>query len=123
MLSRILAIVGLFAMLVGGLDPLEGSVIIVPGVAIATLGAFLGHSRFTKLFYWSLALVALGVAAMFTIGAVGGLGARRGYLMWWGLLIAPYPLGYLLGLVSGVLRVIESFRRHEAPGLSANAAG
>lgn len=110
MLSKVLAILGLLAMLLGGLDPLEGSVVILPGVGLATLGAVLGHSRFTKLLCWSLACVALGIGAMFAMGAMGGFAGRRDHLMWWGLLMAPYPLGYLLGLVGAALRVVEAFR-------------
>lgn len=111
MLSRTFAILGLLAMLLGGLDPLEGSVVILPGVALATIGAFLAHSRYTKHLCWSFGLVALGIAAMFAVSAFGGFSGRRDQLMWWGLLIAPYPMGYLYGLVIAVLRVVESFRR------------
>jgi hypothetical protein len=107
-----LAILGLFAMLLGGFDPLEGSIVVLPGVAIVTLGAFLGHSRFTRLLCAALAMVALGIAAMFAMGAVGGFAGRRDHLMWWGLLIAPYPLGFLLGMVGAILRLVEAFRRN-----------
>jgi hypothetical protein len=111
MLSRILAIVGLAVMLIGLLDPLEGSVVILPGVGIAALGALVGHSRFARLLCCALALVAVGVAAMFAVSAVGGLGHGREYLVWWGLVVALYPIGFLLALVMAILRVIEAFRR------------
>jgi len=115
MLSRSLAILGLLAMLVGGLDPLEGSVIILPGVGIATLGAFLGRSRHTRLLCWSLAMVAFGIGAMFVLSAVGGIGGYSGHSKWWGAFILPYPAGFLLALVTATRRLIEAFRRHESP--------
>jgi hypothetical protein len=115
MLSRTLAILGLLTMLAGGLDPLEGSVIILPGVGIATLGAFLGRSRHTRLLCWSLAMVTVGIAAMFALSAFGGIGGRAGHSLWWGALILPYPAGFLLGLVTATRRIIEAFRRHDAP--------
>jgi len=115
MLSRSLAILGLLAMVVGGLDPLEGSVIILPGVGIATLGAFLGRSRHTRLLCWSLAMVALGIGAMFALSAFGGIGGHSGHSKWWGALILPYPFGFLLALVMATRRLIEAFRKNEAP--------
>jgi hypothetical protein len=110
MLSRTLAVLGLLAMLVGGLDPLEGSVIILPGVGLATAGAFLGRSRHTRLLCWSLAMVAIGVGAMFVLSAVGGIGGHSRNSMWWGAFILPYPVGFLLALVTATRRVIEAFR-------------
>jgi hypothetical protein len=114
MLSKVLAILGLLAMLLGGLDPLEGSVVILPGVAVATLGAFLAHSRYTKLLCWALAAVAVGIGAMVLMGASGAFTGRRDHLMWWGLLIAPYPIGYLVGLIGAILRVVETLRPRSA---------
>jgi len=115
MLSRTLAVVGLLAMIVGGLDPLEGSVIILPGVAIAALGAFLGRSRHTRLLCWSLAMVAVGVGAMFVLSAFGGIGGHSRNSMWWGAFILPYPAGFLSGLATATRRIIEAFRRNDSP--------
>jgi len=49
--SRILVIVGLVAMLIGAIDPLEGSLVILPGTGMVALGALLGNSRHRKLLY------------------------------------------------------------------------
>ena len=59
--SRMLVIIGLTSMLLGAIDPLEGSLIILPGTGLVALGALLGKSRRRALLYWSLALVAIGV--------------------------------------------------------------
>jgi hypothetical protein len=107
-LSRIFVIVGLTAMVIGVVDPLEGSLIILPGSGILALGAFLGRSRHRKLIYWSFALVAAGVGAMFGLGAFGGLGGRNSLSYWWGFLILPYPVGWIMGIVGAVKRLREA---------------
>ena len=110
--SRWLVVIGLAGMLLGALDPLEGSLLIVPGTGLAALGAFLGRSRRRVLSYWSPALVAAGVGAMWIVSAFGGLGGGTGRSLWWGLLIlVPYAAGWLLGLVGAVSALIEFFRR------------
>jgi len=80
-------------MLVGGLDPLEGSVVILPGVGLITLGAYLAKRQYRKLLGASFVLVAVGVGAMFVISAFGGIGGNSGRSMWWGVVMLPYPIG------------------------------
>lgn len=105
--SKVLAWVGLAAMGVGALDPLEGSLVILPGAALAAAGAWLGGSRFARLLGWALALVAVGVGAMFGLSALGGVGGSSGHPAWWALVVAPYPAGWVLGLVGSVRRLRE----------------
>ncbi|MBU1694437.1 MAG: hypothetical protein KJ726_06800 [Verrucomicrobia bacterium] len=108
--SNILVFVGLIAMLVGVIDPLEGSLIILLGSGLVALGAFLGKSRYRKLLGWSFALVVVGMGALWGLSAVGGLGGSTGRSMWWALLLLPYPVGWIMGLVGVILRLIESYR-------------
>lgn len=112
--SRPLVIGGLAAMLLGALDPLEGSLIILPGAAAAALGARLGGTRWRSLLLWSFVLVAVGVAALFAMSAVGGLGGSTGRSMWWALVLLPYPVGWVLGLIGAVLTLLAA-RRGEPP--------
>jgi hypothetical protein len=93
---------GLAAMVIGALDPLEGSVVILTGTAIVAIGARLDHSLRRRLAYLSLALIAGGVGALFGVGAIGGFGGPSGRSMWWGLLLLPYPIGWVIGLISAV---------------------
>jgi len=95
----ILVFAGLLAMLLGAIDPLEGSVVILPGSGVVALGAFLGQDRHRKLLGWASILVAVGVGAMFALSAEGGLGGTTGRPMWWGLAMLPYPVGWVMGLV------------------------
>jgi hypothetical protein len=49
-----------------------------------------------------LALIAVGVAALFGLSAIGGFGGPSGRSMWWGLLLLPYPIGWVIGLLGAV---------------------
>jgi len=109
--ARVLCIVGLAGMLLGMLDPLEGSGAILAGTGLVALGAFLGKSRFRRLMYWSLVLVFIGVAALWISSAVGGVGGDTGHPEWWGLLFVPYAVGGVMGLVGAVCTSVEALRR------------
>jgi hypothetical protein len=92
-------------MVIGLIDPLEGSLVILPGTGLAALGAALGAASHRTLLYWGFALVALGVAAMWGMSALGGIGGSTGRSMWWALLLLPYPVGWVLSLVGAVRAV------------------
>jgi hypothetical protein len=108
--ARILIIVGLVTMVIGLIDPLEGSLVILPGTGLAALGAGLGRASHRTLLYWGFALVAVGVGAMWGMSAMGGIGGSTGRSMWWALVLLPYPIGWVLGLVGAV----RSLRRDTA---------
>ena len=102
--SRVLMILGLVAMVVGAIDPLEGSVVILAGTLLAAMGALLGAGpRNVQL--TAFGLVAVGVAALFALSSVGGVGGRTGRSYWWLLVCAPYPVGWLMGLAGAVKAV------------------
>lgn len=103
---RTLVIVGLVAMLLGVIDPLEGSVVILAGIALVALGAFLGRSFHRATAYAALALAAVGVGLMWGLSAIGGLGGNTGRSLWWALLLLPYPIGWVVGLV-GAIRLLR----------------
>ncbi|MDI6784701.1 MAG: hypothetical protein QME64_11495 [bacterium] len=111
--SQILVIVGFIAMLIGVLDPLEGSFIILPGSGLVALGAFLGKSRYRILLNWAFILIAVGVGAMIVISMFGGIGGNTGRSLWWGLVILPYPIGWFMGIIGIVLRLIESCKNRK----------
>jgi hypothetical protein len=107
--SRILVIVGSIAMLIGAIDPLEGSLIILAGSGMVALGTILGKSRHRMLLYWMwvFILIAVGVGAVWGLSAFGGLGGTTGRSLWWGLVILPYPIGWIMGIVGLIIRLIE----------------
>lgn len=112
--ARILTITGLLAMIAGALDPLEGSLVIVAGLALVAIGAAMTHSSHRPLIYWSLALAAAGVGALWGLSALGGFGGASGRSYWWGLLLVPYPVGWISGLVGAIRKMREGFGRAAA---------
>jgi hypothetical protein len=116
--SRILLIAGFVCMLVGAVDPLEGSLLILPGAGMVGLGGFLGASRYRKLLGWAVALVAAGVGALWVLSAFGGIRLHEGdtgHSMAWGVFLLPYPAGWILGVVGATLALAESFRNPVLP--------
>jgi hypothetical protein len=105
--SHILVIVGLVATLVGAIDPLEGSLLILPGTGLLALGAWLGNSQHRRLLCWAFALVAVGVGEVWGLSAVGGLGGSTGRSMWWAIFLLPYPVGWVMALVGAIRRMRE----------------
>jgi hypothetical protein len=100
-------------MVVGALDPLEGSLVILAGSGLVTLGTWLGGSdrRLVVDWLWLFGLILFGVIALFALSAVGGIGGRSGHSLWWGLLVLPYPAAWLLGLANLARRSISRIRR------------
>jgi hypothetical protein len=97
-------------MLVGATDPLEGAFIILPGIVVVALGVVVAKSHHRKLVLWSLALVAAGVGMMIAISSVGGIGGNSGHSPAWAILMLPYPIGWVMGLVAAVLVLMETWR-------------
>jgi hypothetical protein len=110
--SRILKVVGGIAMMLGTLDPLEGSLLILPGSGLVALAMYLsGRDRKTVLYWtWAFILIAVGVGTMFALSAIGGIGGKSGHSMWWGVLILPYPAGWLMALAGGVAGLVRRFK-------------
>ena len=96
-------------MLLGAVDPMEGSMLILPGGGMVALGMFLARKQRRTLCYWSwvFVLIAVGVGALFALSAVGGIGGRSGHSMWWGVLILPYPVGWLMALAGAIIALIR----------------
>jgi hypothetical protein len=104
--SRPLAVIGLLALFLGVLDPLEGSIVILVGAAVVVVAALLRHSHHGRLVSVAFFLVLTGVAALWSLSALGGIGGQTGRSLRWGLLFLPYPLGWILGMV-GAIRLIR----------------
>ncbi len=102
-LPRIFIVAGLIVAILGALDPLEGSIAVVAGTGLITLGAFLGKSPKRKIVAWSLALVIAGVIALFALSAAGGIGGSSSRTLWWGLILLPYPAGWIMALAGAIL--------------------
>lgn len=108
--SRWILWLGTAAVVLGAVDPLEGSLLILAGAGALVAAAHLGHLRARQRLDWGGALIALGVAILWAMSAVGGLGPSTGRSYWWALLLVPYPVGWLLSL-SGAIRSLREGSR------------
>jgi hypothetical protein len=98
--TRVLTVVGGIAMLVGAVDPMEGSAVILPGSALFALGTYFGQAG-RRMFVYRVCvfiLIAIGVGALWGLSSVGGFGGTSEYSAWWGLLVLPYPIGWWMGI-------------------------
>jgi len=100
---KILLIIGFIGMLIGMIDPLEGSVVILAGSFMLAISAFLGKSKRSLMLYISFGLIAVGVGLLFFISSLGGVGGNSGRSNWWLLTVAPYPAGWILGIVGTIM--------------------
>lgn len=99
--ARILKAAGILCILVGSLDPLEGSVLILAGSGLVALAARLGPEPPSVFREWRalFLMIAFGVLQLFELSAFGGIGGKEGHSLWWGVLILPYVAGWVLALV------------------------
>lgn len=109
-------------MLLGAVDPLEGSLLIVPGSGMVALGTALAKLPRLTVRYWTctFGLIALGVVAMFILSAFGGIGGKHGKPAWWGITITPYPVGLILALAGGIVAVMRAIKRRAHSGKMAD---
>jgi len=107
--SRILIVFGAIAMLLGTVDPLEGSLLILPGSGLIALGVYLGKKdrRTLRYWLWVFILIAVGIGAMFVLSSFGGIGGKSGRSIWWGLVLLPYPAGWLMALVGAIIALVR----------------
>ena len=84
------------------------------------LSMYLGGRDHRTVVYWVWAfiLITVGVGALFGLSAVGGIGGGSGHSMWWGLLMTPYPVGWLMALAGGIAGLVRILK---AKGQTAHA--
>lgn len=108
---KILLIIGFIAMLIGMIDPLEGSVVILAGSCMLAISAYLGKSRRSMIIYMSFGLITVGVGLLFGLSELGGVGGDTGRSNWWLLVVLPYPVGWILGIVGTILMMRERTKK------------
>jgi len=106
--TRIIYIIGVVALLIGAIDPLEGSVLIMAGSGLLALSAYVTNDRHSKIFTASLILIVIGVAFMFYFSSLGGFGGTSTLSWWWALLILPFPIGWLIIITVLIRRAIKN---------------
>ena len=108
--TRILYIIGVIAVVMGTLDPLEGSVAIAAGAGFIALSTYLSQDRHWKIFLGSWMLILFGVGFIFYFSSLGGFGGTSRLSWWWGTLILPYPIGWLISFVLLLVRLKKTNR-------------
>ena len=105
--TRVVYTIGVIALIIGALDPLEGSVVIASGSLLIALSAYLTHDRHWKIFLLSLIMILIGVFFLFYLSSLGGFGGTATLSWWWGTLILPYPIGWLISIVILIIRAVK----------------
>jgi len=105
--TSVIYVTGIIALAIGILDPLEGSVVIAVGSILLALSAFLTHDRYWKTFMASLILIVIGVFFLFYLSSLGGFGGKSTLSWWWGMLILPYPIGWLIAIILIIVKAVK----------------
>lgn len=104
-----LVLAGSFAMLIGAVDPLEGAIVILIGGGSASAGVYLAQTRMRRLVYGGFILTVLSFVLLVVMSVLGGIGGSDSFFRskWWGLLLLPYPIGWILAMVGTAFALAE----------------
>ena len=91
---------GIVAVILGAIDPLEGSIVILAGSALIAFASHKRMSSYREKFFLSFLLILFGVAFLWYLSSLGGFGGASDLSWGWGLLIIPYPVGWLLAIIT-----------------------
>lgn len=108
--KKVAFITGVVLLVAGALDPLEGSVVILIGSALIAFSTWHTKDRHYKLFLTGFIMIVTGVCFLFYLSSLGGFGGSSSLSWWWGLLIVPYPAGWLLSIILLIIRAFK--KRH-----------
>lgn len=104
-------ILGVVLFLLGTLDPLEGSVLILAGSILLAIVSHLFRDPQHRWYRLAAVLILFGVAALWILSAFGGFGGENDLAYGWAVLILPYPVGWLMLLVLFYLRLFVQKNR------------
>lgn len=107
------------ALVIGVLDPLEGSLIIVAGSIVLAIIVHLKHDFQRKLFLAAAIMIVIGVFFLFYFSSLGGFGGSSALSWWWMALIVPYPVGWLMIITLLIWRSIRMRRKKMEAKISA----
>jgi hypothetical protein len=81
-------------MILGAIDPLEGSVLIVLASAMILSGVYIIErgSKTFKLNLYAFLMILAGTVVMFYLSFLGGVGGNTGISSWFMLFVLPYYL-------------------------------
>jgi len=91
--------IGVVLFIIGTLDPMEGSILILIGSIVFAAISISTQKKYWKAFTFAAILITIGVAALFLLSSLGGFGGKSSLSWWWGLTILPYPIGWLMNVI------------------------
>lgn len=106
-LYKILFITGIALIILGIIDFMEGSVVICTGSALTALSSYKNNDQHKKLFLGLFIAIFTGVFFLFFFSSLGGFGGKSTLSWWWGILILPYPFGWLIAILLLIIRYIR----------------
>ncbi len=109
-LTDALYYIGVLTFFVGSFDPLEGSVVIAIGSVLMAITTLLLNDRHRKIFLASSVLIVWGVILMNYLSSLGGFGGESALSWWWAILILPYPAGWIITVITLIVRLIHNRR-------------
>lgn len=104
---RVIYIIGVVALIIGAVDPLEGSIVIVLGSIFVALSLYLSHDTYRQVFLASMIMIIFGVGYMFYASSLGGFGGPDNLSWWWALPILPYPIGWLISIILLIIKALK----------------
>lgn len=102
-----LNITGIVLFILGTLDPLEGSILIVIGSFLIAYSSYYTKNIYKNIFIINFILICAGVAAMWILSSMGGFGGTSSLSAWWGLSIITYPIGWLLEIIFLIMNTVN----------------
>lgn len=107
---HIVYITGLVASIVGVLDPMEGSVLLMAGSILITISTYFMKDKYWKIFLTTSIMMVVGVFFLFYFSSLGGFPPLS---WWWGILILPYPIGWLMLVITLIIRAARRKRERQ----------
>jgi hypothetical protein len=105
--TRVIYIIGIVALIIGAIDPMEGSVVIAVGSAMIAFSTYLVKDRHRMIFIFSFFLILVGIFFLFYLSSLGGFGGDSDLSWWWGILILPYPIGWFASVIVLITRIFN----------------
>jgi hypothetical protein len=106
--NKIIFIIGVIALIIGAIDPLEGSIIILFGSGLLALSTSLSKDKNKYCFLVLFIMIVFGFGFLFYFSSLGGFGGESTLSWWWGLLILPYPIGWLVTIILLIIRAMKN---------------
>lgn len=103
--NRRFYVTGIILIIIGALDPMEGSILIELGSLLLTITTQLSKDRHKFLFLICFLLISIGFFSLWFISALGGFNPKTEW--WWLVLILPYPIGWLSTIILLITRAFN----------------